>query len=300
MSSEEELDDFTRADKLCDERRFEEAFQIFMAMAKRGDVTGMDRVANMYDDGEGVRRSRGRAITWYLKAIDAGSSIARHNLGLTYLRNRDTRRARYWLEKSLACGHRDSALDLAHIFLVSEREFDRIRGYLQVILCDEGWNEVSVATYEEAEKLLAEIDAIAAKKASGLPASSNERESNAFQFLNIDIDMRGGARLSRLASLLSDTLFVAHESDGAVALNLRQSYSHLDAALSAVIGAIEIFETEARAIWDECREKCFNIGVKCGSEHSFVLDIDPHYVSRIAKLGARIQVTMYGREVLSR
>jgi uncharacterized protein len=147
-------DQFARASNLYDEGRYEEAFQQFLSLANQGDIDSMTRVASMYGDGRGVSYSFQESINWDMKAAEAGDEVAMFNLGISYRNKGDTRNAKRWFEKALAAGDGDAALELAKMFLISELEIDRVRGYLREALADPC---ICEASREEAKRLLQEL-----------------------------------------------------------------------------------------------------------------------------------------------
>lgn len=66
-------DMFIKANHAYEKEEFTNAFKLFLQCAKNGDTPSMERVANMYTCGEGVKYDYSKAIEWELKAIKAGS-----------------------------------------------------------------------------------------------------------------------------------------------------------------------------------------------------------------------------------
>ena len=59
---------FNQADLEYNNDNFEKAFELFLKAAENGDDSAMDRIASMYDVGEGVDYDFDKAIYWYQKA----------------------------------------------------------------------------------------------------------------------------------------------------------------------------------------------------------------------------------------
>lgn len=64
------------------DRRPEDAAKILEFLAKAGDPQSQVMMGNTYDAAVGVEKDDKKAIEWYLKAAEQGSSIAMNNLGV--------------------------------------------------------------------------------------------------------------------------------------------------------------------------------------------------------------------------
>ena len=73
LDQEDEMRDmderFLLADAAYERGQYEEAFSMFLELAKDSHLNGMARVACMYSDGEGTARSLDKSLEW-----DEGSS----------------------------------------------------------------------------------------------------------------------------------------------------------------------------------------------------------------------------------
>ena len=145
---------FRKADELYERGDFSSAFQIFMRAAENGDTSSMLRVALMYTTGEGVSCDYDKAEEWELKAIEAGNSTGMVNIGITYRIKGDIRKSKAWFEKAFKSGDGSAALELAKLYLVSEKEKDTVKFYLKHAINNDNMCEADI---EEAEKLLLEM-----------------------------------------------------------------------------------------------------------------------------------------------
>lgn len=143
-------DNFSRAEAAYDAGDFAEAFRLFLEAAESGNSDAMCRVALMYESGIGTEYDAEKSIDWDLKAIDAGSTTSLINLGITYRRLGDIRKAKYWFEKSLEAGDGEAALELAKLYSVSDKETATVKQYLEVAIAS---NRLSEASLEEAKSL---------------------------------------------------------------------------------------------------------------------------------------------------
>ena len=125
---------FNQADLEYNNDNFEKAFELFLKAAENGDDSAMDRIASMYDAGEGVDYDFDKAIYWYQKAIEAGSVTSLYNMGISYRSKGNVLEAKHWFEKALAAGDFDAALELAKLHMLCEAEQEKVIFYLKKCL----------------------------------------------------------------------------------------------------------------------------------------------------------------------
>jgi uncharacterized protein len=157
MKSKNNNDLFDEADKLSEEGRHTEAFEIFLELAGSGDEHAMSRLAIIYCDGLGIEKNVDESIKWDLQAIAAGNIGSMSNLALTYCLQRRFLEARHWFEKAVAAGDGDAALDLAKLLQVSVFESDNVKFLLQTVIKS---NFVTEGSVEEAKELLDQIEGL--------------------------------------------------------------------------------------------------------------------------------------------
>lgn len=71
---------FTGTSVAADDEAYQKLFQAQLAIAEKGDPSGMYYLAEMYDNGLGTKPDHGKAIEWYQKAAERGSSLAKRRL----------------------------------------------------------------------------------------------------------------------------------------------------------------------------------------------------------------------------
>ena len=143
-----------------DEGRYDDAFVLFQQLANLGHPDAMSALARFYDDGLAGEADFDLGLYWAEKAIAAGSLTAINNLAVTYRRIGQMRKSKALFERALAAGDMSAALDLAHIYSISDQETDRVKHYLQIVLDGEVYVTVSEGDIEEARALLAEIEGV--------------------------------------------------------------------------------------------------------------------------------------------
>lgn len=146
---------FNRADAEYNRGNFAKAFELFLEAANNGDDSAMGRVACMYGDGEGIEYNFDKSIYWDEKAANSGNLSSMFNLGVSYRTKGNIRQAKYWFEKSFESGDGDAALQLAKLYMVSEKETEKVVFYLKEALKDDDLDEESI---NEAKQILSEID----------------------------------------------------------------------------------------------------------------------------------------------
>ncbi|MDR1890042.1 MAG: histidine phosphatase family protein [Zoogloeaceae bacterium] len=144
----------TRALRLEEAGKYRRAFKRFRKLAKR-NTAAMTNLAHLYYQGHGVEYSFEKTVKWNTKAAEQGDISGMFNLGVTYRRAGDVRTAKKWFEQALQAGDGSAALELAKMYLISERETERVKDYLRRAL-EVGW--LSEADEEEIQALLDELN----------------------------------------------------------------------------------------------------------------------------------------------
>lgn len=141
---------------LYEQGKFKEAFEQFMILATvHKDVYSMQHIATMYATAEGVPLDYEQSIAWDKKAIELGNTSCLANLAITFRMIGDIKLAKYWFEQSIEAGYADSALPLAKLYMVSDKEVDTIVTLLKHVLSDDN---VCLADMKEAKELLQRYD----------------------------------------------------------------------------------------------------------------------------------------------
>ncbi len=148
---------FNQADEAYDCGNFKEAFSLFRKSAENGNYHAMSRLACMYSDGEGTECNVDESIAWDLKAIKSGSDISQLNLAITYRTLGDIKESKKWFEKAVNAGDGEAALQLAKLYMVSDKETATVRKYLTTAIESDDLFDDSL---EEAGKLLSGLNQI--------------------------------------------------------------------------------------------------------------------------------------------
>jgi TPR repeat protein len=80
-----------QANKLCEEKKYAEAFDLYSQAAAQNNVRAINNIGLCYEYGEGVTQNYEKAITYYRDAADKGFAQAYLNLGRCYLEGNGVR-----------------------------------------------------------------------------------------------------------------------------------------------------------------------------------------------------------------
>ncbi len=108
---------YMEADLLDSRRRYSEALPLLLKGAKAGDTSCQILVGNYLSDGrKSIAIDRKRAVYWYKRAYDQGSSTAASNLAMHYRKQEDVNEACRWYELAVKSGDSEAHLALAEIW----------------------------------------------------------------------------------------------------------------------------------------------------------------------------------------
>lgn len=145
---------FNKANEAYEHGDYTLAFELFEKAALLGDVSAMERLAVLYDTGEGVQVDSDKSIYWDSQAISHGSVVSLFNLAETYRKLGNTREAKKCYEECLKHDDGEAALQLAKMYLVSEKECETVKMYLNMAMTS---GNAFDSTLEEARILLGEL-----------------------------------------------------------------------------------------------------------------------------------------------
>ena len=118
------------------------------------------------------------------------------------------------------------------------------------------------------------------------------------RFLNVDLELvtRGGvdALLAHWGSLvmLRDSV---EDGKRTIWIELEEDQADVDSTLESFLALVESLPASLRRQWDECEDRCFNIGVQAGTTPASVaFRLAPDALRRIAAMQARVEFTVYG------
>lgn len=96
--------------------QYDEAKAMWEDLAKKGNTTALINLANLYEQGNGVKKDKKEAMKYIQKAAELDDYRAQYELGIEYEKGiyvkRDINKAEYWLKK--ACENENSDAYLAY------------------------------------------------------------------------------------------------------------------------------------------------------------------------------------------
>jgi membrane-associated protease RseP (regulator of RpoE activity) len=107
----------------------EEAFHIYLAAAKAGNVKSMFMVGKLYEGGEGTEKDYSKAAFWYLKGAQNGDAASQSMISYYYEKGigvpQNSKKAAMHLIKSIKSGRKSSVRHLFKNPKIWSREFWR-------------------------------------------------------------------------------------------------------------------------------------------------------------------------------
>jgi TPR repeat protein len=85
VNTYDDQDVFTKAIIFHGQKKYEDAFPLFLKSAEKGNPEAQHKLAWMYALGNGTPKDTAQALLWYLKAAQQGYAKSQYNLGMLYL-----------------------------------------------------------------------------------------------------------------------------------------------------------------------------------------------------------------------
>ena len=128
-------------------------------------------------------------------------------------------------------------------------------------------------------------------------ASRQKRKGEA-SFLNVDLDIEAPYDLAPLVSALGEQVFDLHTGPFhdrfATHLELAAQPENPEVAIQSFVRLLEQLPPDAKLLWNGATKRDFNIGIQGGNKPPvFECALLPQTLSSIARLGARVVVTVY-------
>ena len=120
----------------------------------------------------------------------------------------------------------------------------------------------------------------------------------ATHFLNVDLELVTRGEIDALLAHWG-ALFILRDSaeDGkrTIWIELEQDHRDVEPTLDAFLSLVESVPVRLRTLWDDCDDRCFNVGVQSGfSPHSAAFFVASSTLRRIADVNAHVEFTVYG------
>ena len=127
------------------------ALEYFSKSSDLGSASAMNNLGYMHSSGLGTAVDFSISTAWHMKAIEHGDDSSFSNIAINYRCLGDIRQSRKWFEKALCVGDADAALELAKLYMISDKETETVRHYLNIVVNNDQCCESSI---EESLELL--------------------------------------------------------------------------------------------------------------------------------------------------
>jgi hypothetical protein len=124
------------------------------------------------------------------------------------------------------------------------------------------------------------------------------------RFLNVDLDIWSRSPLQALSDAFGKHVCVLHVGKEnrryGAHLELARFAGDADSVIRRFTSLVDQLPHPARMMWDQAHTREFNVGVQAGtSPHGYQLHLRPETVVAVARIGARLGVTVYGVDLPS-
>ncbi|MCI5116605.1 MAG: hypothetical protein D3913_01295 [Candidatus Electrothrix sp. LOE1_4_5] len=121
-------------------------------------------------------------------------------------------------------------------------------------------------------------------------------------YLNTDLDLLSSKDLAPIAQAFESEAYCLYCGEAGqghfrASFEMKELVNSPDVVMQHFCFLAESLEGEARALWDGCFKKVFDIGYEGGVDHaSYTDELRVETLKQVAELGACIRVTVYPME----
>jgi hypothetical protein len=128
-------------------------------------------------------------------------------------------------------------------------------------------------------------------------------------FLNVDLDVAAARDLLPLVHALCPNVFDLHTGPAGAGYQTHLELASrgpgepqdADAAIKRFLRLLAALPLPARRLWNSATQRDFNIGIQAGTEpRAFEFALQPETLKMVARLGARVVVTVYAADTTDR
>ncbi len=118
-------------------------------------------------------------------------------------------------------------------------------------------------------------------------------------YIATDLDLESSEHLSLVVEELGESVIVLHHGSAGrrkyrASFEVADISGDVDATVSLFCSLVESFSEEARAVWNRCSRRVFDIAFESGEQPlSFHRELRADTLQRVAKLGASLVITIY-------
>lgn len=115
------------------------------------------------------------------------------------------------------------------------------------------------------------------------------------EFLNIDLDLEVESGIEELLRCFGSSVIILNRTSKTASLELNSSTNaSIDKTAVGLAELVKALTPQAKAIWDRCDIRCFNVGIQAGKEpyaESFTISSKTLYL--LASIQTELTFTVY-------
>ena len=123
----------------------------------------------------------------------------------------------------------------------------------------------------------------------------------ATKFLNVDLELVATIDLTPLLEHLNSKTFTLRDSmdngQRTVWMELDPDPKDTEDAILRYAALVESLPGDLRRLWDECQDRCLNIGIQTGlSPHARAFGISTAAIAKLVAISSRLKITVYSAD----
>ncbi len=162
MTIEDKEKLYIKANELYDNQYYSQSFNIFFELSNSNHMESQNKVAYMYYNGIGTKKSLDKANYWWEKSAFEGCSDSQFQIGFSQIESKNIESGIKWIEKSASNNHVEAIYTLACYYYHGDYvEQNRIRSIeLFEIASKAGHSKASTALVQAINKTYGKFTAI--------------------------------------------------------------------------------------------------------------------------------------------
>ncbi len=120
-------------------------------------------------------------------------------------------------------------------------------------------------------------------------------ECSITEFLNIDLDLHVESGIEELLRYFGSSVIILTRTPHTASLELNSSTNaSLEEVMAGLAELVKSLTPQAKAIWERCDLRCFNVGIQAGKEpYAESFTISSKTLSLLASIQAELTFTVY-------
>lgn len=122
--------------------------------------------------------------------------------------------------------------------------------------------------------------------------------SEATRFLNVDLELVTRREVDALLAHWGALVMLRDSTENGkrtIWIELEEDHRGVEPTLDGFLSLLESLPVPLQTLWDDCDDRCFNVGVQAGVlPHAAAFFIASSTLRRIADVNAHIEFTVYG------